>query len=468
MKRIIAMFFVMLFLVSLFTACGKPAEDAGDTDGRIRIDDYISTYVPTSETAETAKTAAPPFIILPENYDYKNYSFTFLNSESRYDLYGFIDPDMTGEVLDDTCFERNLIAEDKFNITISEETKPYDEIAGHAKNTILSDEDIYDVMYLPMQSITPMISESLFYDLLEIDELKIDYVWWDQQMIIRNIIGDRLFFATSDLNLTAMETTQCIFFNEDMVMELRLELPYQTAFDGGWTLDEMKIYSTASASLNGANDNITYAFAAYDNSRYLPLALGAELLCRDEDGRYGFTADSDSNYNSVLSAIIDYLGSNEAFIGDEADAKASFMGGSGMFLQSEIRCAYEMRNNNRDFNFGILPMPKNDIAQENYISAIDPSCVAFCIPNTNTDLERTGVIIDYLTYSSYSDLMPRYYDIHSPLKALGRQESRDILALIRGTRTCEVIYPYGWESGIGDALSKLFEEKNTDFSAILA
>lgn len=48
-----------------------------------------------------------------------------------------------------------------------------------------------------------------------------------------------------------------------------------------------------------------------------------------------------------------------------------------------------------------------------------------------------------------------YYDIHVSLKALGRQESIDVLAFIRGTRGIEVSVPFGWTTTLNSAMIKL-------------
>ena len=109
---------------------------------------------------------------------------------------------------------------------------------------------------------------------------------------------------------------------------------------------------------------------------------------------------------------------------------------------------------------GLMPQPKYDEAQETYNSTLFENCLSFCIPATNKNLSRTGIIVDYLTYKSYTSLLPRYYDIHVSLKALGRQESIDVLALIRGTRGIEASWPYGWVSNLSSALAGLVSKNS--------
>ncbi len=462
----------ILSCVLLFCACGDVKTDATNTESislsseELAIQSFIDEYDPST----TAVTYNVSDEVLSQTFD--GYNFTFLNSDAIYYMYIYLDPEMTGDVLDDTCFERNLIAEEKFDISINEETVPYTNIASHAKTVILADEDVYDVMYIPNSQLTPLISEQLFYDLLEIDELHTENIWWDQPLITRNIIENRLFYATSDLHLMAFEGIWCMYFNEDMVLELGLDLPYQLALDGKWTFDALKQYCASAANLNGdesfafdPNGKSVYGISTCGTSPYMSYGMGAEITSRDENGKYEFTADTDEHFSDVWQALIGFFGTDNgsAFIGTSADLDAdgyygAFMTNRALFLHAELKGATMLRE--WENNFGLLPQPKFDELQSEYNSNVFSGCLSFCIPKTNTNLERTGIIVDYLTYHSYAELMPRYYDIHVGLKALGKTDSIAVLSLVRGTRGCEVAVPYGWASELSKDLGALSHEGN--------
>ncbi|MBQ8005068.1 MAG: hypothetical protein IJ303_01995, partial [Clostridia bacterium] len=369
--------------------------------------------------------------------------------------------------------------EDKFNITISEETQPYSSLASYAKTMIYADEDIYDVMYIPAATLTPLISEKLFYDLLEIEELNIDRKWWDQPLITRNKIENRLFYATSDLHLMAFEGIWCMYFNENMINDIGLDMPFQLALDGKWTFDRMKEYSSAAANLNGdssyvfdVNGKARYGLVNFGNAHYMAYGMGAEYASRDANGKYQFTADTDPHFSAVWNSLIDFYGPDN---GLQLTAAASDLAADGyfpvfesnrsLFLHAELKGAPVLRE--WDGKFGLLPQPKFDEKQEDYNSNIFSSCLSFCIPKTNMNTERTGIIVDYLTYESYRSLLPRYYDIHVALKSLERQESVEVLAHIRGTRGCEVAVPYGWAGDLNSKLSELCKNNEKAIASTL-
>lgn len=47
-----------------------------------------------------------------------------------------------------------------------------------------------------------------------------------------------LYFAVSDLSLTAFDLTWCLMFNETKMEELNMDKPYDLVRSGKWTLDE--------------------------------------------------------------------------------------------------------------------------------------------------------------------------------------------------------------------------------------
>ena len=91
-----------------------------------------------------------------------------------------------------------------------------------------------------------------------------------------------------------------------------------------------------------------------------------------------------------------------------------FMNGQGLFLTESIGKAHIMREMRDDF--GILPYPKYDEAQESYQTYIcDGNTTGFSIPIT-ADAEKSGMILNALNALGMSDVRPEYYDRASRAK----------------------------------------------------
>ncbi len=480
-KKILALLLVALMLV-LVVACGGSGDKAGGkgndaTDNgettRDEIADYLETYKP-EDTAESYTEE------IEKTYDFGGYEFKFLNSAPVYSMYIYLVPDATGDVLDEACVLRNVMAQEKFNITITEETQPYTEIASYAQTLIQSGENVYDAMYIGCKDLTPLVSESMFVDLLEIPELNIDQVWWDQPLIVRNTVADRLFYATSDLSLMAFDGVWAMYFSEGMMDELGLDYPYPLVKDGKWTMERLNEYSKEAANLNG-DQTFTFnvdggaiygevSMSGLENTRLY--SFNIEYVKRDEDGRYQFTAHTAPEFTAAWETLINYHGAEDGrFVyGNTTDLAEDgyyqiFIDDRALFLSAELKGCTMLRE--WEGTFGLIPQPKYNEDQENYESKVFSNVLSFCIPTTNTELTRTGVIVDYLTYESYCSLVPRYYDIHVGLKALTQDESRESLAIIRGTRGIEVSIPFDWTYDLAIALRGLAKKNSLEIASTI-
>ena len=56
--------------------------------------------------------------------------------------------------------------------------------------------------------------------------------------------------------------------------------------------------------------------------------------------------------------------------------------------------------------YGVIPTPKYDEAQDRYYTNLSQYTFGMNIPVTAKDPARTGMIMDYLAYLSYNDVIP--------------------------------------------------------------
>ena len=79
-----------------------------------------------------------------------------------------------------------------------------------------------------------------------------------------------------------------------------------------------------------------------------------------------------------------------------------------------------------DNHVGVLPAPKSDEAQENYQNVIDAGKL-MVIPKTAQDLDRTGVILESLSYEGYKSVISAYYDTMLKNKLMRDEDSIEML-----------------------------------------
>jgi hypothetical protein len=99
-----------------------------------------------------------------------------------------------------------------------------------------------------------------------------------------------------------------------------------------------------------------------------------------------------------------------------------------------------------EFDFGIVPYPKYDSVQENYYSYVDGHASMMAVPLCLTDPEWTGIIIEELSYLSYKDILPVYYDVVLNVKLVRDEESVEMLKILFDSKTFDFGYAWGaWD-----------------------
>ena len=97
-------------------------------------------------------------------------------------------------------------------------------------------------------------------------------------------------------------------------------------------------------------------------------------------------------------------------------------------------------------DFGIIPMPKYDEAQEHYITYTNPAGLMLVIPKTTADVGCTGSVLEAMASLSHTTLTPAYYDNALKGKFARDNDSGAMLDLIFENRVYDLTQIYGWGS----------------------
>lgn len=408
--------------------------------------------------------------------DYENYEFRILNFDYYANCNVRVDiTEQTGEKLDDAIYARNRKVEDKLGFRIKEIQHTYGawsatqkELISLVTTSVMADDDEYDAAYLNLNFNVGAITDGCLVDLTTVDELKLDEDYWDVTLNDSLKINGKLYGASGPLQLETFDLAWCMFFNEDMMTNLKMEYPYQLVRDGKWTLDKLYEYVSKAASLNGDENfttwqddgNSVYGIAGhYTSAKYAFLySLGCDLV-KETNGEYAFVAESDRFYTafdklktllSLESGYVRFDNSNRST--GNSGYMSMFANSRALFMTAELKSAMEERD--MADSFGILPFPKLDENDE-YRTQVNGGSGLLCIPKTNPDLSRTGVILDALTYESNQTVLPIYYDVTVSQKGLRNEDSIEMLEIIKNTRGCEVADFFNFAGDLASSFEKI-------------
>lgn len=479
-KKITAAFLIAQLALSVFfpASCSKAQTDGnagpgGGENGGADTENNGSQNDPAAGEEE---------YIFPE-LDCGGADFTFLGITTTWDFYSsIVHESETGEILDDSIYARNRTIEDKFAINLKETAFDIGLVENKLKTAVLAGENVYDAAYCPSYNVAPiggLVSQNMFLDLNDIPELRLSEPWWNQTVNKDCVIGNenKLFFTACDINIMNLQAPWCVYFNEDMMKNLGMDLPYGLVKSGKWTLDEFYTYVKAGAQLNGADSfnwdpsgAAVFGYTSYEGGTgALLVGSGEKFISKDENG-IPYLSIETPRFFSVCDKIAELTGTKGIYQNaNNYDTgfhfEYIFRGGRTLMMVGELKASDVFRE--MDSTFGIVPIPKYDENQKDYYSSVARQMPVLVIPATNPDPGRTGIILDAMAYLSTKNITPIFFDVTMSQKRLRNEESIEMLKIIKDSVLYDVGTAYGWTSdlyvAIRDALDK---GKNTVASQI--
>jgi len=325
-----------------------------------------------------------------------------------------------------------------------------------------------------------MITNGGLYDLASLDSIKLDEEWWDQAVIENSCIGKNgtLFFASNYFSLMSFDGTVCTYVNETMLENIGMDKPYDLVREGSWTLDALYKYTSAGKNLNGdesfawnADGSCVYGLATWSNGVF-SLMRGCDAVFTeiDADGVPVITAGNEHFLNVCEKLASGLFAKNDEFINaNDSNSKKHyeeiFKNSRALMIAAQIKTSNKYRD--LEDTFGMLPLPKYDENQENYISFMPESCTMMCMPKTNDEPEQTASLIDAFSYVSYRDVLPIYYEVNVSQKGLRNEESVEMLDIIRQTRVCEIGSVFGWTTTMQNSVMNAISIGNGSVASII-
>lgn len=444
MKRAICLILTLLMLLSA-VACGGSKNNSDTTTTTAAPGDTEATTAATEAT--TAETEAPMWSSLPD-IKLDGYTFHILEAEAA-EATGITVPqgfatEMTGELINDEVYKRNLAVADRFGVTITSTVDTAKNVRLTIESLIQSGDDAYQlVMNTPSQSQTMTLGNCL-YNLYDIDHLDLTNPWYDQTQIKDFTIKDKLYYFMGDISYATMLFGAAFVYNTTLANKLQLPDVYEIVKSGKWTLDAMIEHTaTAAQDLNGdakyveADDQFAVAFRVSSN------LMNFQYCCGEKFIEYDATNDTFKNVFNLekMQNIVDKVdvimnqGNRSLFAEDYV---ALFNSGRTLMRTSYLGAMFEHRDMKDDFM--PIPYPKYDEAQDKYYSMMTASCLVMSIPKSVKDTTSAGLIIEAMSECSAGDLKEAVYDRLLSYQTMRDEKSLEMLKII----TDGLIIDYGY------------------------
>lgn len=225
-------------------------------------------------------------------------------------------------------------------------------------------------------------------------------------------------------SISAYGSALACYFNQDLVASLQLESPYDLVDNNKWTVDkQFEMIRAAVSDLNSdglIDDNDRVGMIGTHDDMYPSMWMGAgfRLVNLDGEGTPEFTADKDEAFIKYLTTISDLTNEHsiyninksglQFYEGDTREAVIRmFKDGKSLFITRTMNTI--TRFGDAEINWGMVPNPKLNESQENYISRICDVWYTECVPSTSTHKEEASVFIEAYAIENLNHVVDAYY-----------------------------------------------------------
>lgn len=456
-KIVIAVLLCLAFITPLLGACAKDG-NTEQTDGGNPADNTDTGDIPGgSETAvETKDPDAPE---LPA-VDMGGKTFTFMTAN-----WGDTSPNLskdiggeeqTGDPIDDAAFNRRIKIEQQYNCKIKQLP-----IAGGStealdayRTSILAADGSYDVGITACTNFSSLLTGNYLADFKELTYVDMDKPYWNKNFYDTMSILGKNYAVDGDISKRRLECVWIMAFSKELIQTNGFESPYDLVKSGQWTYDKMhEMGRQAAKDLNSdgkmtLEDDLWGINYTGDTIMGIVNSSGVKLAEKNSEGIPELTVGNEV-YLEKLMRIYDDMRNHDYSIdtlfksgggltglGDVdvfADKRALFLA-----CASHNISAAETGNNSKglrqlDVEFGIIPYPKWDAAQADYTPFTAGNYhPVLTVPQTNNDLDNTGIILEAMAYEGRKMISPAFYDSLLKTKTARDEESLEMIDYIFG------------------------------------
>ncbi len=460
----------LLAVVLAAVSCGDSADTGTETDAE--------TTAPTTEavTADPNDPYAERLNVsanLPADLDFGGAHFRSMVNDSND---GVMTNDITvdtqtGEIVDDTIYERKLYVEELLNVVIDpSEVMEFTKASATIRKTVNAGDDAYDVYLEHMITAGGDTLEGIFLNWYDIPHMNFKQPWYPQATVENITVDGVMYLLLSDVMMSSFHNTYCYYYNKEIAANYDLPDIYDIVRKGDWTFERVtELSKGVYRDLNGDGQKDMkdqYGYATSIDSNVVTYAWAFDIDLIDVSGGKPVVVANNEKMINAVSMLRDFFyNSGDAFtMTIWTDFIDMFTQGQVLFIP---RCIGETQTFFREMeNYGLLPFPKYDSAQDKYYTMLDGCSPLIAVPKTASNTEMIGAVLEAMGEYSYKYVVPAYYDVALKVKGTRDENSIEMLDIIAEGRVVDFGFVYDSWKGFSFSLMDLVgTNSNGDFAS---
>lgn len=426
-----------LFAGSTLTACASGTEAQNP-------DNTGSDTAQTVSAAETEDTT-PVYEAdnLPESLDFGGTETHIFGWEGSSTVEFFVE-EADGDIVNDAIYLRNQTVEDRLNTVLTFTCIPganpdRASWVKAVKQSTMAGDGTNDIVAGYSMCGASLAFDGMLVDLSGLDYLDFSKPWWPASLIREATCGDRLYFCSGDISTNMIYYLYATYFNKTLARNYDTENFYTLVRNGQWTLDKMnEICADLYSDLNGdGKKDEADQFGYVTHTTWSDVHFFASGLRTTEIGSDGLPVLSaefgGEKTQELLNRLIDMFDGSSMYLGNDYDVvRTQFLESRALLLTIEVMFASNYLRDS-DIEYGILPIPKYDEAQEDYYTVASFPYTLYGIPVDAKDPAMSAAVLECLASESYRTVSPALFETALKVKYAGDSDTSDMYDIIRSS-----------------------------------
>ena len=449
MKKLLTLALVLSMVLVLFAACGgSPAKTQAQTGN----ENKTQAGTKNEELDEWGRPMVESALPSDLNFGGETCNILVCHSQVTY----FIVEELNDDIINDAVYNRNIKIEEDLGVELNwiktdSSAVPTTSFGSFIDTAVFNATGDYDMALGYGYFLTGVVPMMTYSNLLDIPYLDFEKPWWNEIYVDQATLYDQMYTCVGDFSISAMANTGAIFFNKRLVDEHYSDIGgseglYQMVMDGKWTIDKFTdLVKDKWVDSDGDGQRSEADFFGFGNwfSGSIPCdafqyGMDAPITRDDENGVPQFVYNTERTVNALnklykLAWECDGVWADTSYYNANNPFPGKFVNGSIIFHADKLNAANGFRDMKDDY--GLLPMPKYDEAQEGYYTSQEDSYTAIAIPmgvenfmcsdgSTSRDY-LAGAVLEKLCEESYRTVAPNFFEVVMKYRYIRSDDSED-------------------------------------------
>lgn len=351
--------------------------------------------------------------------------------------------------LNDASYERNKLMEERLGIKLNFILQPgiptavgrYEAFAEKVGNSVNAGTGDFDAIAGFSLGPASWAINGYTINLKDVKYLDFEKPWWSYS-VLENAFYDSIYYASTNCSGKVLDEISVVYYNRQILEENGIDDPENLVLEGKWTIDKLFEYSKGLGK--DTNDNEmedledTFGLVFRNTVFTDSLFYGSDLSLTRKNPNTGLPelsfTDSGELERAVnlINKVVSAVSTKDVTIGilasDEEPAADTMRENRTAFYMSHMRDTAAIPDPKL---WGVIPTPKLNEEQENYITTLNNDFDMWCIPKDAGNIDMSGAIMEAYASGCYRTVAPTYYDVNLSYRYSNNENGVKIFSMIR-------------------------------------